>query len=339
MAGTLLQWAIDNRDKMSAKQGALVMMLDQVSPIFRYLPMEKIEGAFYEFDRVATLGSVAWRAINAGYVESTGSTTPYREYLKILGGEAKEDVHLLRTSRNNGSDTLRQQTRMKLQAAANEWERSFLEGSELSNPAEMIGLRARISGDQLVLQTSGGGALTLAKLDSLIDAVPFEPTGSVSTGAIKRGEGITKLLLMSRTVYAKMNALIFAATGSRRIDREADAFGRYVEKYRGCTIVVVEQSGTGTTTLDYDEDPGDATADTASVYCVALGEGLLHGIYNNGVDRQEGIPILMQVQQWGSVEEIGTVEEPRVKLRFEGSYGISADHPRCIARLYGITNA
>jgi hypothetical protein len=202
----------------------------------------------------------------------------------------------------------------------------------------MVGLRSRCSDDQLILQASGGGALTLAKLDALVDAVPFQGSRG-EAGQIKRGEGIKKILVMNRTVYAKFNALVFAATGSRRIDAGINEFGFYAESYRGCEIVVVEQSGTGDTTLDYDEDPGDGTSDSASIYCVAFGEGLCHGMFNNGVDKESEVPILMQVQKFGSVEEIGTVEEPAVKLRFEGSYGVSLDHPRCAARLYGILNS
>lgn len=344
MAVTLLQQAIDYAYAVPPQARAIIRTLDQISPVFRICPMKKINMSMYDFERQGVLPNVAWRAMNQGWTESTGTTVKFREYLKIMGGEAFVDSAMLRMSPDNGDDTLRKQVKLKLQAAANEWERAFFEGSELTDPDEMIGLRNRIpSGNQLILQATGGGTLTLAKLDALIDAVPFEPAGGTTAGQIKRGAGITKALFMNSTLYAKMNQLIFAASGSRRIDREADAFGNYVEKYRGCLINKIEQSGTGTTTLDFDEDPGDSTADCASIYCVAFGEDLVMGLYNNGGSGVMGadgneIPILIRSHQFGSVETIGTEADPRVKVRFEGDYGLTCDHPRAMARLHGITN-
>lgn len=343
MAVTLAQWAIDNRDAVPKRNGALIMMLNQISPVMRVLPMDKIDGAFYEYERVTTLPAVGWRAVNQAWSESTGVTTPYREHLKILGGEAKVDVHLLRTATQNGQGTLKRQTELKLQAAANEWERSFFEGSETSDPDELVGLRNRIAGNQLIIQASGGGTLTLAKFDQAIDAVPFSPRDAVSVGQVRQGAGIKVSAFMNRTVYTKLNALINATTGSRQIVTTRDAFGNYVERYRHVELNVVEQSGTGVTTLDYDEDPGDGTADTASIYLCAFGDGLVHGIFNNGGSGQMGpdgqeIPILIQQHQFGSLDTIGMESEPRVTLRFEGSYGMAIDHPRAASRLYGITN-
>lgn len=343
MAVTLGQWAVDARDQMPARNRVLIRMLNQISPVMRVLPMDKIDGAFYEYERVTTLPAVGWRAVNQAWTESTGVTTPYREHLKILGGEAKVDVHLLRTSAQNGQGTMKRQVELKLMAAANEWERSFFEGSEASDPDELVGLRNRIAGNQLVLQASGGGTLTLAKFNAAIDAVPFSPRSGSSVGQIKQGEGIKVSAFMNRTVYAKLQALIEASTGARQIQTTRDDFGNYIERYRHAEINVVEQSGTGTTTLDFDEDPGDGTADTASIYVCAFGEGLVHGIFNNGGSGQTGgdgqeIPILIQQHQFGSLDTLGMESEPRVTVRFEGSYGLAIDHPRCASRLYGITN-
>lgn len=344
MALTLLQQAIDNRNAVTPQAGAVIKTLNQISPVFRLIPMKKIDLGMYDFERDGVLPNIGWRGMNQGWQESTGTTTPFREYLKIMGGEAFVDSAILRTSPRKGADTMKKQMRLKLTAAANEWERAFFEGSELTDPDEMVGLRNRIpTGNQLVLQASGGGTLTLAKFDQMIDAVPFEPAGGTTVGQIKRGDGITKAIFLNATMYAKLNQLIFATTGARRIEREADAFGNYVEKYRGCILNKVEQSGTGVTTLDYDEDPGDGTSDTASAYCVAFGEGLVMGLYNNGGSGVMGgdgeeVPLLIQVHTFGSVDTIGTEADPRVKTRFEGSYGLTVDHPRAVSRLYAVTN-
>jgi putative hemolysin len=335
MAVTLLQAAIDQRtDKLT---GALIMMLDQISPVFRMIPMDKIDGRFYDYEQVVSLPSVSWRAVNTAYAESSGVSNPAREYLKILGGEVKIDRHLLRTAPGNTAQiTKRRQTEMKLQAAANEWDRAFFEGSELNSPNEMVGLRPRIGGNQLLLNATGGGTLTLANLDLLIDAVPFAERQY--PGIVKRGEGVQKCLFMNRTLRRKIGVLVDAATGSRRIDISRDQFGQQQERYNGIPIYVIEDTGSTNTVLGFDEDPGDGTADCASIYCVAFGEGLAHGIYNNG-NGADGAPILMDVMEFGADDGVrGLESEPRWMTRFEGSYGLSIDHPRAAARLHGITN-
>lgn len=327
MAVTLAQATLDA--EVGRFEGALVQLFDYYSPVIKSIPMDKIDGRFYDYERVVTLPSVEWRALNTAYSESTGVTNPLREYLKILGGEIKSDVHFQRTAPRQAASSLRRQIDLKMQALANEWDRAFFEGSEFSSADEMVGLRPRIASPQLILQASGGGALTLAKLRELINAVPFS---TQQREGFKRGQGVRKVLYMNRTVRSKIDALIEAQTGSLRVETTRDAFGDQVEMYGGAQIVIVEQTGTGNTILDFDEDPGDGTADTASIYCVAFGDGLVRGIFNNG--NVGGRDRLWDVDEWDTQQS-----EPRALVRFEGSFGMLIEHPRAAARLYGILNA
>lgn len=319
MAVTLLQYSIDTRaDDLT---GSLVQMFDDFSPVFSEIPMEDNgDSIFYDYEQIKLLPSVGWRAFNTSWTESTGVTTPYREYLKILGGEAKWDVQFA------NQKTITRQTEMKVLAAVKAWDAAFFEGTPISDPNSMIGLRARIGGNQLILNASGGGALTLAKLNSLIDAVPFSTR---QEEGMRRGEGIRKVLYMNRTLRNKIDSLIEAQTGSLRVETTKDAFGKRVEMWRDAVIRVVETTGDGTTTLDFDEDPGDGVSDTASIYCVAYGEGLLQGRFRT---RSGG-----KALDTFKVDQLQA--EPRGLVRFEGMYGLAADHPRATARLYGITNA
>lgn len=328
MAVTLAQANIDTMPGVLER--SLVNMFDYYSSVIKSIPMDKINGRHSDYERVIALPSVQWRALNQGYSESTGVTNPLTEYLKILGGEVKSDVHFQRTAPTEAINSMTRQFDLKMQALANEWDRAFFEGSELSDPDEMVGLRPRISGSgQLILNASGGGALTLAKLRSLRAAVPFSSRQKVG---YKRGEGVRVCMYMNRIVRNKIDALIEAQTGSLRIETTRDAFGDDVQMFGDAELVVVEQTGTGTTILDFDEDPGDSTADTASIYCVAYGEGLVQGIYNNG--NIGGRDKLWDVDEWDTQST-----EPRALTRFEGSFGLKIEHPRSVARLYAITNA
>lgn len=323
MAVTLLQQAID--EKVDPTTRALITMYDQFSPVMSVIPMDGIDSRYYEYERVTTMPASGWRPFNGAWPESTGVTTPYREFGKIAGGEVKIDVQLLRTAKDNGAKTKRRQTEMKVLAAANEWDRTFFEGSELNNPDEMIGLRARLTGNQLINAGNGGATLTLAMLRQLRDAVPFS---SRPIEGMKRGTGVRVCFYMNRTMRRKIDALIEAQTGSLRIEVTRNEFGEFVERFADADIKVVEQTGTGDTTLGFDEDDGSGNADTTSIYCVAFGDGLVHGFYNN-----QGGRMLDKFM----VDEMES--EPKWLLRFEGYYGMALDHPRCAARLNHINNA
>jgi hypothetical protein len=319
MAVTLLQFNIDTR--ADDLEGSLVQMFNDFSPVFSEIPMsDNGDAMFYDYEQVKLLPSVGWRAFNTAWTESTGVTTPYREYLKVLGGEAKWDVQFANPK------TITRQTELKVLAAVKAWDAAFFEGTPISDPNSMIGLRPRIGGNQLILNAAGGGPLTLAKLSSLIDAVPFSTR---QEQGMVRGQGIRKVLYMNRTVRNKIDTLIGAQTGSLNIMTTKDAFGNMVEQFRDAVIRVVETTGDGTTTLGFDEDPGDAVSDTASIYCVAFGDGLVEGRFRT---RSGGKTL--DVFRKDQLEA-----EPRGLIRFEGMYGLAVEHPRSCARLYGITNA
>lgn len=322
MAVTMLQHHIDTRaDKLT---GSIVMMYDDFSPVFNMLPFESNGDAiFYDTERVATLPARGWRAFNTGYTESTGTTEVYREYLKVAGGESKWDRQFANPR------TIANQTKMSVLSSVKAWDLGFFKGSPISDANSMVGLYARIGGNQLILNASGGGALTLAKLSDLVDAVPFSPT---EQEGMKAGSGIQKVLWMRRTVRNKIDALMEAQTGSLRIEVTKDTFGRRVERFRDAVIKVVEERGTGSSILNYDEDPGDGAADCTSIICAALGgaeTGLLRGLY-----RTQNGGKMMDTKRVDHLEA-----EPRGMIRWDGMYGIAYDEPRAVARLHGITNS
>lgn len=319
MAVNLLQYNIDTRaDPLT---GSLVQMFNDFSPVFSEIPMEDVgDSMFYDYEQVKALPTTGWRSFNGTWTESTGTTTPYREYLKILGGEAKWDIQFA------NQKTITRQTEMKVLSAVKAWDLAFFEGTPSSDANTMVGLRPRIGGSQLIANSTTGAALTLANLSNLIDAVPFS---TQQEEGMLMGQGVRKILYMNRTVRNKIDTLIGAQTGSLRINVEKDAFGKMVERFRDAYIRVVETTGDGTTTLGFDEDPGDGTSDTSSIYCVAFGDQLVHGLFRT---RSGGKSLdTFKVTQLEA--------EPKGMIRFEGMYGIAADHPRAYARLYGITNA
>ena len=309
MAMTLMEAAIEQR--VDPLQMATIKMFTQVSPLLERIPFRKIDGNSLAYDLETALPGVAWRAVNQTYTDSTGTINPKIERLMILGGEVKIDNYIVNTQPTGAKDIKARQFAMKAQAISNAWDSAFLEGDDLVDPNQMVGLRRRLSGSQVIVQVANGGTLTLAALDNLIDLVPFPD----------------KVLLMNRTLRRKVTALTNAVGGSVLIAFTQDTMGRQVTTYGGVPILVIEQTGDASTFLDFDEDPGDGVSDCSSVYCVSLGEGRVEGIYNNKGGK------LVDVKDFGEQQAA-----PLIMGRCEGYYGMAMYHPRAAARLRSITN-
>lgn len=306
---TLLQQAI-RQGGLTDGEVATVAMFDRNSRILEELPFLKISGGAFAYNREAALPGVAWRDVNEGYSESTSIVLPFIEKLHILGGDVKIDNYILNTQLRRSPDLKAQEYARKAKALAIEFDRAWFEGDDLVNDKEMVGLRRRLSGSQVILAGAGGATLTLAMIDNLLDLVPFD----------------NKALYMNRTLRRKITALVNAAGGSARIEYTQDDYGRQVTKYAGVPIKIMETMGDASTILDFDEDPGDGVSDTASIYVMAPGMETIHGIYN-------GDAKIVTVKDWG---EIPTA--PQNLGRIEGYYGQVIKHPRAAARLRGITN-
>lgn len=303
------------------KEGMVIFMFTQESQIFKTMPFKPIKGRWYDYTRENALaGGPFWRPANQQWVSTITTHTPYREHLKILGGIVDVDPYISTTDLNGPQDEKRRQTKGKIQALMNEFDRCIIEGSELESTDEIIGWRSRCNtAGQLQLAGAGGATLTLRMIHNLIDSV--------------KGENSKKQLYMNPTLRIKMWDLIDAAGsgGSRyRIETEEGSFGTMIERYGGVRVNVMRTEGDNTTMLGFDEDPGDGTSDTASIYCVYYDEddGVV-GLYNHGPDGQ----MIM-------VEETQRVNgQPLDRLLFEGYYGQAVHQPRALGRLYGINNA
>ena len=304
---TLLEAAKHSQD---ALERAVTKIIVENSPILEYLPMRTIVGPAFRYNKERSLGTVAFRGVGGTYTPDAGVINPEFEPLVILGGEVKVDNFEVEVM-SNLLNLKAEKYRMKARQAAIKFSESFFEGDTVVDAYSFDGIRKRLTGNQKILQASGGGALTLAALDTLLDAVT--------------GDNSDKILFMSPSVRRKVTALVRAQTGSSLINFTQDTFGKQQMAYAGTVIRVVRREDDGSTFLDYDEDPGDAVSDTASIYCVRFGSDHVHGI------QSKSLP---------SVRDFGEVQAGPYHLgRIEWYCGVVAKHPRGAARLYGILNA
>ncbi|KKN23998.1 hypothetical protein LCGC14_0899360 [marine sediment metagenome] len=303
---TMLEAAKHSQDALERSVAKIIV---EASPVLEYLPQKTIVGPALRYHREASLGTVSWRGVGGTYTPDAGVINPLFEPLVILGGEIKVDNFEVKVM-SNLLNLKAEKYRMKARQAGITFSEAFFEGDTAVDPYQFDGLRKRLTGNQKILQTAGGGTLTLAKLDELLDAV--------------LGDGGDKVLWMSPIMRRKLTVLVRAVSGSGMINFTQDAFGKQQVAYAGTPVRIVRREDDGTSFFLYDEDPGDSTSDTASIYCTRMGTDYLHGI---------------QAMSLPSVKDFGETEAGPYHLgRLEWYTGMVLKHPRAAARLYGVTN-
>jgi len=288
-------------------RAAYIEMFARSTDILRVLTFETITGSALRYNREETLPGVAYRGVNDSYTESTGVLNPITEPLLICGGELDVDKFILRTM---GEDQRTVQEAMKIKAIGLHYSLKFIKGDQESDPKEPDGLQIRLTGNQLIDAgaTSGGDALSLAKLDELYDAV-LNPTHWI----------------MNKTMRRRLTAASRLSTVGGYITYDQDEFGRSVTKYNDLPILIMDEDNTGTQILPFTEaNPGGGTAASTSIYAVSIGDGMLTGIQNGDLE----------------AEDLGQLEtKPAYRTRIEWYNGIALFHGKAAARLQGITNA
>lgn len=302
---TIVEYAKQNPGTV-LRDGVVKQFADR-SMILEMLPIMPIQGNAYAYNRESQLPGIAWRGINESYTESTGAINPQSETLKILGGDADTDIQLIRQF---GTGRRAIDVNMKVKAAAHGFASAFIEGDNSSNPREIDGLRRRLVGSQLVDAgaTSGGDALSLYKLDQLIDRVD-DPSA----------------LIFPKSLRTRLTPAARSATVGGNVSWDVEQFGRRVLRYNDIPVIVPYESNQGTDFMAFDEPaPNGGQTQTNSVYCVSFGPEGLFGIQNAPIE----------------VRDLGEVDDaPVARTRIEWAIGIVLASAYGAARLRGITDA
>lgn len=304
MALTLLEAAKYER---RLDRQALIEIFAGASDLLRVMPFETIEGMAYTYNQESLLPGIAFRAINGAYAESTGVINPESDPLKAAGGDVDVDKFFVKTL---GEGTRESQETMKIKKLASYVGYKVVKGDSETSNVEFNGLQARLTGNQLIDAgaSSGGDALSLSKLDELLDAVD-DPTH----------------LLMSKASRRTLKAAARNTSISGHITYEPDEFGRSIMKYDDLPILIGDANDNDDPALAYDEaNPGGGSSVGTSIYCLSLGEGKLFGIQNSTPD----------------IADLGELQtKPTMRSRVEWFNGMVLEHPRAAARLQGIKSA
>jgi hypothetical protein len=287
---------------------AIVQIFAQSAPILQYLPFRNIPGNAIKYNREQTLPGIAWRGINEGYTASTGIINPIVESLFICGGDIQVDRFIEKTE---GPGARAVHVAMKAKAISQDFQRAFIKGDSLDDPKEIDGLQTRLVGDQLIAAgtTDGGDALSLAKLDELIDAVDGG-----------------QYLIMGKAMARRMTTAGRTSTVAGNIEFSKDEFGATMTKYNGLPIIALADSAGLDNVLPFEEATNHttATATGSSIYCVAFGPDKLSGLQNGALEARD----------------LGEMDSaPLLLTRIEWDIGMMIRHGRSAARLWSVKNA
>lgn len=287
-------------------RAGIIEVFAENSVILERMDFLNIRGNAYTYNLEGALPGVAFRGVNEAFSESTGVINPMTESLKIAGGDLDVDSHIIRT---RGEQVRAAHEAMKVKAMARYLNRIMFDGNSLSNPREFDGLNARLTGSQNILAGAGGAALTQDMVDDLLRAVP-------GANALLVGDGGEQLLTKLLRNDSQVNTTV-------------DFFGRQVTTYAGVPILNVGKDETHADILDFDEDPGDATFDTTSIYAVRMGSA----------DAEQDL-FGIQTEMGMMVRDLGELDsKPALRTRVEWDISIVLASRDCAARLRGITNA
>lgn len=282
------------------------------SSILLNLPFENIEGNALKYNREASLPGIGFRGVNEAYTPSTGILNPLTEALVITGGDLDVDKFIVDTMGGTKQRTIHEA--MKVRALGLAWTRKFIKGSVASDPREFDGLQIRVTGNQLIPagSTGGGTPLSLAKLDEAIDQT-LNPTH----------------LIMSKAMARKFSAAARLTSVSGHITWEQNQLGKRIMEYDGLPILTLDLDHTETAIIAFNEVSytssswGGASTGT-SIYIVSMGDGMLTGIQNGGID----------------VRDLGELQtSPLYRTRVEWYNGMAIFNGRAVTRLGSISDA
>lgn len=301
-----------NKDSTNKLKRGVVSTLIQESPILEMIPFMGFEGNAIEVEVEVSLPTPEFRSINETYNRSYGGNTKRMFGVSILGGEVFIDNYLLRVHSNTANAKAKQYRKFS-KAMARTWDKNFFDGTGTAK--DFKGVNALIAeglGQTLDASNSGDAdELELNDLDEGFDLL--------------RSQSTADAILTNRWIRRKVTRLARETyTGISLIDVGTDVFGRQVTTYNDAPIRIIGDDIDGNAILGFDEDPGDAGNDAASIYLVAFGE-------DENVYGLSGLGGSMEVRDFGEQESA-----PGHMGRVEWYPGLAIDNPYSIVRITGI---
>ena len=306
MALTLIESAKLALGRDETLKATVMELYARGSELLQYIPFENIPGRSQTFNREQTLPAAGFRAVNEAYSEGSGTTDRVTENLAIAGGDLDVDTFLIKTG---GTDQRGPQESMKIKALSLAISKTMVKGDVESTPKEFDGLQVRCIGNQIVDAgaSAGGDALSLAKLDELIDTVD-EPTH----------------LLMNKTIRRRLAAAARLYSVGGYITFELNEFGRRVTSYNDLPIIIVDKDNNYDDIMPFNEACASGDSVGTSIYCLSFADNGVVGLQNGEMD----------------VRDMGELDtKPVMRTRIEWYVAMAILRSRAAARLRYVKDA
>ena len=302
--GTLLEAANRSLNDGKDRLAEVITQFALGSSVLPFLPFRTISGGSIEVEVQNTLGDVGVRRINEVSVRGLGTHTKAIYSTAIHTGSIAVD-RALEARMPGSTESFR---RDKIQAFSLYFDRLFIKGSKENNDREYNGLQAltKDSATQLLPagNTSGGDALSLGKLDTLLKYVD-RPTHWI----------------MDKLFAARLSTAARTTGVSGFVTFSQNDLGMPQMYYAGIPILEIDEDNQANRILGFTEAcPGGGTGGT-SIYLVSLGDLRLQGIQ------------VQPLQVYGKGQDS---EGPWNLEEIEWDAGIGLFQRKSVARLWGI---
>ena len=282
---------------------AIIELYAGSSDVLMNLPFDTIAGNAMKYNREDSLPGVGFRGVNEAYTASTGVLNPLTEALVIAGGDLDVDKFIVDTM---GMATRSTHEAMKVRALSLAWTRKFIKGDNQSDPREFDGLQVRVSGAQVISAgaTAGGAALSLSTLDQGIDQ-------TLNATHLLMSKGMRRRLTSAARNYQVGGFITYGL----------DAFGKRLAMYNDLPILIVDLDNVGGSILGFTEAAASGSPTATSIYVLSMGDGMLQGLQNGGVD----------------VRDLGELQTaPVYRTRVEWYNGYAIYNGRAVTRVNNI---
>lgn len=290
--------------------------LSELNPM---LPFQTVEGGSLSFGIEDELPDATPRGFNEANDDSLGNVRPMSEATFIYGKDIKTDIALI--NRFTMAHHMNQVS-MYIKALRLRLERDFVKGGTSGARAafEFQGLEQRLpkSGNSQVIANAAGngGALSLNQLDTAIRAVDVPASD--------------KILIMGQDMAQRLGQTVRNTSVAGSIDQRLDEFGRQAEFYNNVRIVKTDVDNKNVPIQGFTEENN-----TTSIYCVALGPGLVTMIQGRAMNGETG-----EMQDGLTVYNVGeSTSTPHFITRLNWDIGMAIQNLRAASRLHNITNA
>lgn len=294
----------------------IVEMFAKTSDVWRTLQIEGLGGAIYEGYREEVLPSAAFRGINEDAGSSDGTIAPFQEATYVIDEYLDVDRAIVDRA---GPQRRSQKEAMKVKALIRLATDTLFKGDNGTNPREPNGLQKRADRFSRVMPNntgSGGGPLSLAKLDAAISETA-DPTHLIFPYGLKK---YMPALVRSTSIAgfvqrSGMNALGGVGEGGYAYGDLPILFGYPIDKHARLLPFTEAAYGGGSSVC-------------SSVYVVSMNgeDGGLKGIELKPMDVQD-------------VGLVLTGSKPIYRTWFTWDLGFVVENEYTFTRLSSITDA